>query len=99
MKLIRRREMERQDIPELHRLGSIGPEFNSQCLKLFGAFVLAGQDLRLQRYDVHRRAEPRFGLRLYQRVMDAEMRSDLRICLPTAAPHGEDGAATMHPQE
>jgi len=45
-------------------------------------------DAELQGHDVFRRAEHGFGVRLHQRVVDAEMRSDLRICLPADQLHG-----------
>ena len=45
-------------------------------------------DPELQGHDVFGRAESRLGVRLHQRVLDAEMRPDLRICLPAAQLHG-----------
>ena len=42
------------------------------------------------------RAEPRLGLRLHQRVLDAEMRPDLRICLPAAQLHGPARLQAVH---
>ena len=42
----------------------------------------------LQGHDVLGRAEHGVGVRLHQRLVDAEMRSDLRICLPPDQPHG-----------
>ena len=43
-----------------------------------------------------RRAEPRVGVRLHQRLVDAEGRSRLRICLPPAQSHGPHGHAPVH---
>jgi monooxygenase len=42
----------------------------------------------LQGHDVFGRAESRGRARIHQRIVDAEMRSDLRICLPRAQLHG-----------
>ena len=42
----------------------------------------------LQGHDVFGRAQSGVLLRLHQRVLDAEMRSHLRICLPAAQSHG-----------
>ena len=45
----------------------------------------------LQGHDVLGRAEPGLRVRLHQRVVDAEVRPDLRIRLPAAQPHGRNG--------
>ena len=45
-------------------------------------------DAELQGHDVFRRAEHGLGLRLHQRVLDAEVRPDVRVRLPPAQPHG-----------
>ena len=56
----------------------------------------SGQDLHLQGHDVQRRAEPRLLVRLHQRVVDAEVRPDLRVRLPPAQPHEEARLRAMH---
>ncbi len=38
-------------------------------------------------------------VRLHQRVLDAEVRPDLRICLPGAEPHGQDRDPPGHPAQ
>ena len=43
-----------------------------------------------------RRAEPRLGVRLHQRLLDAEGRPDLRIRLPPAQSHGPRRLAPVH---
>ena len=48
--------------------------------------------LHLQGHDVLRRAQPRVGVRLHQRLVDAEGRPGLRICLPAAQSHGPPAA-------
>ncbi len=40
--------------------------------------------------------EPGLGVRLHQRVLDAEMRSDLRICLPPDQLHGPARLQAVH---
>ena len=52
--------------------------------------------LELQGHDVFRRAEPRVRVRLHQCVVDAEMRPDLRICLPPDQLHGPAWLQAMH---
>ena len=42
----------------------------------------------LQGNDAQRRPEPGHGDRLHQRLVDAQVRSDLRVRLPAAQPHG-----------
>ena len=54
------------------------------------------QHADLQGHDVCRRAEHGVGLRLHQRVLDAEMRSHLRICLPAHQLHGPAQFPPMH---
>ena len=49
----------------------------------------AGAADELQGHDVFGRPEPCHRDRLHQRLVDAEMRSHLRICLPPAQPHGQ----------
>ena len=46
------------------------------------------ENAELQGHDVFRRAEPRGDAGLHQRLLDAEMRPDLRICLPCPQLHG-----------
>ena len=43
-----------------------------------------------------RRAEPGLGVRLYERVLDAEVRSHLRVRVPPAESHGRTSAAPVH---
>ena len=50
----------------------------------------------LQGHDVQRRTEPRLGVRLYERVLDAEVRSHLRVRVPPAESHGRTSAAPVH---
>src|SRR3974377_1519821 len=50
----------------------------------------------LQGHDVFRRAQSCLRLRLYQRVLDAEMRSHLRICLPADQLHGSAQLPEIH---
>ena len=52
------------------------------------------EDAELQGHDVFGRAEHGLGVRLHQRVLDAEMRSDLRICLPPDQLHGPAAATS-----
>ena len=53
-----------------------------------GRTVDFARDPELQGHDVFRRAEHGLGVRLHQRVVDAEMRPHLRICLPPDQLHG-----------
>ena len=48
----------------------------------------APRDHGLQGHDAQRRAEPGRRDRLHQRLVDAEVRPDLRVRLPAAQPHG-----------
>ena len=48
----------------------------------------ASGDPDLQGDDAQRRAEPRVRARLHERVVDAQVRADLRVRLPAAQPHG-----------
>ena len=48
----------------------------------------SGAHAELQGHDVQRRAQPRLGVRLHERVVDAEMRPDLRVRVPAAQLHG-----------
>ena len=50
----------------------------------------------LQGHDVFRRAQHGDCGRLHQRVVDAEMRPDLRLCLPPHQPHGEARLPAVH---
>src|SRR5581483_238038 len=43
-----------------------------------------------------RRAQPCLGVRLHQRLVDAEGRSRLRICLPALEPDGAQGLSAVH---
>ena len=54
------------------------------------------EDLQLQGPDVQRRAQSRFVLRLHQRLVDAEVRPDLRIRLPAPEPHAKARLRAMH---
>ena len=54
------------------------------------------EDHELQGADVQRRAKFCGGVRLHQCVMDAEMRPDLRLCLPPAELHGPARLSAMH---
>ncbi len=56
----------------------------------------SGADLQLQGADVQRGAEPCRVLRLYERIVDAEVRPDLRVRLPAAQPHAEARRRAMH---
>ena len=65
-------------------------------VKLLGGIALerrrrAGQRRRaaqLQGHDAERRAQSGAVLRLHQRLLDAEMRPHLALCLPAAQPYG-----------
>ncbi len=48
----------------------------------------AAEDDGLQGHDAQRRAEPGARARLHQRLVDAQVRPDLRVRLPPAQPHG-----------
>ena len=50
----------------------------------------------LQGHDVFGHAESGVRLRLHQRVLDAEMRPHLRICLPPAQLHGPARLQAVH---
>ena len=50
----------------------------------------------LQGHDVFGHSEHGLGVRLHQRVVDAEMRSDLRICLPADQLHGPQRLQAVH---
>ena len=56
----------------------------------------AGADAELQGHDVQRRAESRVLVRLHERVVDAEVRPDVRVRLPPAEPHGEARLPAVH---
>ena len=61
-----------------------------------GRAVDFAQDAELQGHDVFGRAEHGVGVRLHQRVLDAEMRPDLRICLPADQLHGPARLQAVH---
>ena len=61
-----------------------------------GREIDAVGDRRLQGHDVQRRAEPRDRARLHERVVDAEVRPDLRVRLPAAQPHGRARLPAVH---
>ena len=48
----------------------------------------------LSRHDVHRRAEPGVGVRLFPRQLDAARRPGRRFRLPAAEPHAAEGRAS-----
>ena len=50
----------------------------------------------LQGHDVFRRAQHGVRVRLHQRLVDAEMRPDLRICLPPDQLHGSPRLQAVH---
>ena len=52
---------------------------------------------RLQGNDVQRHPEPSVHFRLYERLLDAEVGSDRRVCLPAAQPHGSPRIRDLHP--
>ena len=54
------------------------------------------EDHELQGHDVQRRAEPGVVFRVHERVVDAQVRPDLRVCLSAAQSHGKDGATAVH---
>ena len=54
------------------------------------------QDHELQGDDAERRAQPRARARLHERVVDAQVRSHLRVRVPAAQPHGEAGLPAVH---
>ena len=54
------------------------------------------ENAELQGHDVFGRAQSRVLVRLYQRVVDAEMRPDLRICLPPDQLHGPARLQEVH---
>ena len=54
------------------------------------------KNAELQGHDVFGRAQPGVGVRLHQRVLDAEMRPDLRICLPPDQLHGPARLQAVH---
>ena len=55
-----------------------------------GADIDMSDAAHLQGHDVFRHSEPRLGVRLHQRLMDAEGGPHLRICLPPAELHGRE---------
>ena len=55
-----------------------------------------GRHACLQGHDVQRHAQLRRGLGLHQRLVDAEGRPGLRICLPAAQSHAEERPAPVH---
>ena len=65
-------------------------------LAVDGARGRAARDRRLQGHDAQRRAEPRHRARLHERVVDAEVRPDLRVRLPAAEPHGRARLRGVH---
>ena len=70
--------------------------FGDVELVVDGAPVELGKTDDLQGHDVLRRAQPRIGLRLHQRLVDAEGGPDLRIRLPPPQLHGQERARQMH---
>ena len=52
---------------------------------------------RLQGRDVQRHPEPGVHLRLYERLLDAQVRSDRRVCLPAAQPYGSPRIRDLYP--
>ena len=54
------------------------------------------RDGRLQGHDVQRRPEPRDRARLHERVVDAEVRPDLRVRVPPHQPHGRARLRPVH---
>ena len=56
----------------------------------------SGQDLHLQGHDVLGRAQPRLGVRLHQRLVDAQGRPGLRVCLPADQSHGPRRLSPVH---
>ncbi len=54
------------------------------------------EDDDLQRRHVQRRPQSRVGVRLHQRLLDAEGRFDLPIRLPPAEPYGRAGLSPVH---
>ena len=61
-----------------------------------GRTVDFAQHAELQGHDVFGRAEHGLGVRLHQCVLDAEMRPDLRICLPADQLHGPQRLQAVH---
>src|SRR5262245_5225216 len=55
------------------------------------------EDDQLQGDDVQRCSEPSVGLRLYQRVLDAQVRTYLPVCLPAAKLHGPAWLYAVYP--
>ena len=67
------------------------------AIEVDGAPVDIASHDRLQGHDVQRRPEFGVHFRLYQRLLDAQVRSDRRICLPAAEPHGSPRLRDLHP--
>src|SRR3984957_15828441 len=52
---------------------------------------------RLQGHDVQRHPEPGVDFRLYERLLDAQVRPDRRVCPPAAQPYGSPRICDLHP--
>ena len=79
--------------------GLVMQTFGGIELSVDGRTRRSRRDAGLQRRDVFGRAESCLRVRLHQRIVDAQSRLDLRLCMPAVELHGQEGRAPGHAEE